>query len=221
MVSDLVKLTATHVERRLNHDTSGHDWFHSYRVWQIARYLQSKEGGDSELVEVSALLHCAAEHDLRSVQKDTMRMYTLMGILDVLGAEGKIREEIITIVQMSHYQGRETARPAMIEGKIVQDANFLETLGAIGVARAFTAGGYLGRQIHNPSVKPLPNASKDAYQKRKREGTSLNYMYEKPAQIIKVLNTETAKKIAAPRLAFTKLFLDQFLKEWDGEYKSL
>lgn len=214
MHSDLVKKTASHVEKRLNRDASGHDWFHAYRVWQLAKFLQSKEGGKAEVIEVAALLHCAAEHDLRSLQGETMRMYTLMGILDVLGVEGAVREDIINIVQWSHYKGRDTEKPATVEGKIVQDANFLETLGAIGIARAFTAGGYLGRPIYKPGVKPWPNAPKDVYQKRKRIGTTINYIYEKPVQIVRILNTPTAKKIADERLKFTELFLERFHQEW-------
>lgn len=220
MPSELVKKTAAHVEQRLSRDASGHDWFHSYRVWKLAKYLQTKEGGNSELVEMAALLHCAAEHDLRTMQKESLRMYTLMGILDVLEVEGKIREDIINIVQTSHYKGKDTEKPATLEGKIVQDANFLETLGAIGIARAFTAGGYLGRPIHNPVVKPMIRAAKDVYQRRKREGTSINYIYEKPLEIVKILNTETAKKIGAERATFTKLFLDTFLAEWNWHDKS-
>ncbi len=219
MDSQLIKRTAIHVERRLNNEASGHDWFHTYRVWQMAKYLQFKEGGNSELVQVAALLHCAAEHDLRSVHSEKMRTYTLMGILDVLEVEGQKREDIINIVQWSHYKGKDTERPATIEGQIVQDANFLETLGAIGVARAFTAGGYLGRPIHNPKIKPFPNASQDVYKKRKREGTSLNYLYEKPVQIVKILNTDTAKKIGEQKAAFTKIFIDEFIKEWNWSEK--
>ena len=219
MDSQLIKRTATHVERRLNNDASGHDWHHTYRVWQMAKFLQLREGGNKELIEVAALLHCAAEHDLRSVHSEKMRTYTLIGILDVLEVEGEMREDIIEIVQWSHYKGRDTERPTTIEGKIVQDANFLETLGAIGVARAFTAGGYLGRPIYNPKIKPFPNATQDVYKKRKREGTSINYLHEKPMQIVKILNTATAKKIGEQKAAFTKLFLYEFMREWHWHEK--
>ncbi|MSR78834.1 MAG: phosphohydrolase [Candidatus Taylorbacteria bacterium] len=208
-----------HVEKRLSHDASGHDWFHTRRVWEMAKFLQSKEGGEAEVIEIAALLHCAAEHDLRSVHSEKMRTYTLMGILDVLDVDGAKREKIIDIVQWSHYKGGETEKPQTIEGKIVQDANFLETVGAIGVARAFTAGGYLGRLIHNPAIKPMVKLTNELYQKRKREGTSVNYLFEKPLQIVTLLNTQTAKKIGESRLKFTKLFLSEFFKEWEGNDK--
>jgi len=217
MSSPLVEKSAQHVEMRLNHDLSGHDWFHTYRVWQLARYLQSKEGGDSETIEVAALLHCAAEHDLRSMQNERLRSYTLMGILDVLEIDGVLRENIIAIAQWCHYKGRDTQRPTTLEGKIVQDANFLETMGAIGIARAFTAGGYLGRSIHDPAASPLPFTSGETYQRRKREGTSINYIYEKPLQLMAFLNTNEAKRLAEKRIAFTKLFLDEFHREWKLE----
>ncbi len=215
MRENLIAKTADHVEKRLKRDASGHDWFHTYRVWQLAKHLQTIEGGDSETIEVAALLHCAAEHDLRSTQNERMRSYTLMGILDVLEIEGDLREHVIAIAQWCHYKGKDTERPETLEGKIVQDANFLETLGAIGVARAFTAGGYLGRMIHDPAVKPMPRAGKDVYQRRKREGTSINYVYEKPMQIMAFLNTDTARAIATRRIEFTKQFLDEFFIEWN------
>lgn len=217
MSTKLIVRTAEYVQKRLREEGSGHDWFHTYRVWQMARYLQSKEGGDAETIEMAALLHCAAEHDLKKKSDEQVRSYTMMGILDILGIEGDLRENIISIARWCRFKGRDTERPDTLEGKIVQDANFLDVLGAVGIARGFSAGGYLGRPIHDPAIRPLPNASKEVYQKRRKEGTSVNYFYEKPLQILKAINTPTAKKIAEARLAFTNEFLERFFKEWNFE----
>ena len=93
----------------------------------------------------------------------------------------------------------------------------MDVLGAVGIARGFSAGGYLGRVVHDPAIAPLPRATKEVYQKRRKEGTSINYFYEKPLQILNYISTPTARKIAESRLAFTKQFLERFFKEWNLE----
>ncbi len=217
MGRSLIERTEKHVKSRLMREGSGHDWFHTFRVRQIAVYLQSKEGGNLEFLEVASLLHCAAEHDLRAKANEKIRSFTMSGILDVLDIPSDWREHIILIAEWCRYKGKDTVAAETLEGKIIQDANYLDTLGAVGLARGFTAGGYLGRAIHNPDIKPLLNLNKDNYSSRKREGTSINYFYEKTIQLLPYINTQTAKKIATTRLRFTEQFLKQFSIEWNLE----
>lgn len=217
MYPSLIEKTKQHVKARLTREGSGHDWWHTYRVWQTARYLQSQEGGDLEFIEVAALLHCAAEHDLRARADEKIRSLTMAGVLHVLEIDETWHEPIIAIAEGCRFKGKDTKHATTLEGKIVQDANYLDALGAIGLARGFTAGGYLGRVIHDPDVKSVINLSKEMFQKRKREGTSINYFYEKSLRLLSLINTATAKKIATKRLEFMKNFLEEFKLEWDLE----
>lgn len=217
MYPSLIEKTKQHVKARLMREGSGHDWWHTFRVWQTAKYLQSEEGGNLEFIEVAALLHCAAEHDLRARADEKIRSITMAGVLEALEIEEAWHEPIINIAEGCRYKGRDTQRATTLEGKIVQDANYLDTLGAIGLARGFTAGGYLGRVIHDPEVKQAVNLSKEAYQRRKREGTSINYFYEKSTQLLPLINTVTAQEIAAKRLLFMQNFLNEFKQEWSLE----
>lgn len=217
MSKTTVQKTIDYVRSRFLKEGSGHDWQHTRRVWETAKFLQSKEGGNLELIEIAALLHCAAEHDIKHPATDKMRMLTMRGIMDVLEIEEEMQEKIITIAQQCRFKGVDTDKPDTIEGKVVQDANWLEVLGAIGIARIFTAGGYLGRTIYDPDKDPKIKASKDVFQKRRREGTSFNYFYEKAFQVVDFISTPTAKAIAEKRLRFTKEYLKQFLVEWNQE----
>lgn len=214
MVS-LVAKTADYVRKRLQNEGSGHDWEHTRRIWDMSKRLQAVEGGDLELIELASLLHCAAERDIKKTVDEKVRSLTMQGVLDVLDITEEYKKEIITIAQQCRFKGKDTERPTTLEGKIVQDADWLEGLGAIGVARGFSAGGYLGRKIHDPAISSRANLSKADYLKRKLQGTSINYFYEKSLQLPKYLNTKTAKRVAVKRLQYLKGFLDQFMKEWD------
>ncbi len=215
MQNSLVKKTAEYVRKRLENEGSGHDWEHTRRIWEMAKRLQKIEGGNLELVELASLLHCAAEHDLKKASNENIRSLTMQGVLDVLDISEEYKTEIITIAQQCRFKGDDTERPTTLEGKIVQDADWLEGLGAIGIARGFAAGGYLGRRIHDARTKAMVNVPKEEYLKRKRSGTSINYFYEKSLRLPKFLNTKTAKRVAVKRLQYLKNFLDQFMKEWD------
>lgn len=214
-MSSLVEKTAQYVQQRLQHEGSGHDWAHTRRIWDMAKRLQAIEGGNLELIELASILHCVAEHDLKKVANDKIRSLTMQGVLDVLDIDDQYKKEIIKIAQQCRFKGDETERPTMIEGKIVQDADWLEGLGAIGIARGFSAGGYLGRVIYDPKIPPLKKSTKEEYLFRKLKGTSINYFYEKSLHLPRFLNTKTAKHVAVKRLQYLQSFLEQFMKEWD------
>lgn len=211
---DLIKRTEQYVKMKLADEPSGHDWFHIQRVLNVARKIQKVEGGDLILVELTALLHNLGDNKTYGFSEKKGSL-VLCGMMDVIGIEDHtLRDKIIKITNESKYGGYETKRPVSIESKIIQDANFLDTLGAIGVARHFASGGFYGRSIYNPEVKVREKMSKKQYEQEKKKGTSLNNFYEKAFRIVELLNTETAKKIADQKIKFTKLFVEQFLKEW-------
>lgn len=214
MTSPLVARTAEYVKKKLYNEPSGHDWFHVERVWKMARQIQKIEGGNLELIELVAFLHNLGDHDNNQFHPEKGSLI-LFGMMDIIEIEEPLKSQIIAIVNEMKYGGKETKHPSTLEGKIVQDANFLDTLGAIGVARHFASGGFYGRPIHDPSVKVREQLTKHEYEHQKRKGTSLNNFYEKAFRIVGMLNTPTARTFAEKKVRYVKQFVDQFTKEWD------
>ncbi|MBI5728886.1 MAG: HD domain-containing protein [Candidatus Magasanikbacteria bacterium] len=215
----LIDKTAGYVKTKLYNEASGHDWYHVERVWKMARKLQAAEGGDLELIELSALLHNLGDHDFYKFSEKKGSLI-LFGMMDIIGIEEPIKDQIITVVNESKYGGIETRKPRTLEGRIVQDANFLDTLGAIGVARHFASGGYHGRLIYDPDIKVRAKLTRYAYEHQKDRGTSINNFYEKAFRVAELMNTDTAKKIAQEKVVYIKNYVEQFLKEWD-EYAKM
>jgi len=212
----LVRRVATYVKSHLYKEHTGHDWFHALRVLEMARRLQKEEGGDLMLIELSALVHDLGDYKKYDFS-ESKGNFALTAMLDILDIERSIQEKIMKVVIQSQYKGRETKSPDSIEGKIIQDSDWLETLGAIGIARNFATGGHAGRVIYNPTIKPLSDLSKLDYQRKKSESTSFNYFFEKPLRLLNRFNTNTARKIATQRIKFLKLYINQFLGEWEGK----
>ncbi len=212
----LVRKTADYVRLKLENEPTGHDWWHVERVWKMAKIIQAKEGGDLFLIELAALLHDLGDykqHEFNEIKGSLV----LHGMMDVLGLENDLQEKIVDIVTEAQYNANETVVPKTLEGKILQDADWLDALGAVGVARTFATGGRIKRVIYDPKRKPRHKLTKDDYQHKKREGTSFNYFYEKVLKLPNLMNTKTAKKIAVSRLDFLKTYMDEFLKESAGE----
>ncbi|MDO8499904.1 MAG: HD domain-containing protein [bacterium] len=216
MTQPLVKKTADYVQKKLCNDPTGHDWHHVERVWKIAKQLQKEEGGDLEIIELAALLHDLG--DYKQHQFDEVKgLLVLRGMMDVLEIEEACQEKIMKIVEEAQYAGDSTVPPSTLEGKIVRDANWLDVLGAVGIARVFAIGGSIGRAIYDPERKPRKKLTRLDYQRKKKEGTSLNYFYEKVLKLPDMMYTKTAKKLAAGRAQFVEKFIEQFLAEWGGK----
>lgn len=214
--NSLISRTIKYVSLKLQHEPSGHDWHHVDRVWRTAKFLQSKEGGDLLVIELAALLHNLREHNA-PLYMEEKSLLALHGMMDILQIEEPLKSQVLEIIEESKFKADETHKSKSIEGKILQDANWLDSLGAIGVARAFASGGHMGRSIYDPDVPVREKMDKQTYQKEKKSGTSLNYLYEKSLRVVDYLNTEAAKKVAISRAAFIKTYIDQFKKEWNGE----
>lgn len=212
---NLVSEIAEEVRAKLAGEGSGHDWWHVYRVWKMAQRIGQEEGANMQIVELAALLHDIADWKFHGGD-DTVGPRVAKEILAQHAAPDKITEAVVQIIKEVSFKGAGVkTEPSTLEGKVVQDADRLDAIGAIGVARAFTYGGHANRPLYDPDVKPTIHASKEAY--AKREGTTINHFYEKLLLLKDRLNTKAAKEIAAERHRFMEEFLDRFYQEWEGK----
>lgn len=191
-------------------DASGHDYWHSIRVFRNACKISMTEECDWEVVALAALLHDADDRKLFR----TENCANARRIMKACGVAVKVQEKVIHTISMVSFQGRDTKRPDTMEGKIVQDADRLDAIGALGIARVFAYGGSCGRSIYDPQVPPRMDLSEQGY--KSYRGTSVNHFYEKLFLLKGLMNTAAAKKIAEKRDGYMKDFMDEFLGEWSG-----
>lgn len=207
--------TILFVKEKLQNAEGGHDWFHIERVYNNALLIADSEKCDLEVVKLAALLHDIADskfHDGdESIGPKIAREFLILQDI----ADDKINHIISIIENMSFKGGRFEAKFHSKELEIVQDADRLDAIGAIGIARAFNYGGFKNRPLYNPNIQPNLNMSKEEY--KNSESPTLNHFYEKLLLLKDKMNTETGKKIAQKRHNFMVTFLSQFYAEWDGE----
>ena len=192
-------------------DSSGHDVYHTLRVHDLARTICSKEGGDMDIVRLAAILHDVDDRKLfgengfanarRFMDSEHIDLDDQMFICDIIS-------EI-------SFKGKDSVRPSSLEGKIVQDADRMDAIGAIGIARVFAYGGSKGRAMLIPGEGPKEGMSEKEY--FANQGTSVNHFYEKLLLLKDMMNTQTAKDMAQARHDYMVGFLDEFMAEWDGE----
>jgi uncharacterized protein len=194
---------------------SGHDWWHIYRVRNTARLIAKGESADLLVVELGALLHDIADYKLHGGD-DTVGPRVATEWLKSIGADEETCLHIAEIIKDLSFKGAKVkVEMKTIEGMIVQDANRLDAIGAIGIGRTFTYGGYKGREMYNPEIKPTEHTSFEQY--KNNTSPTINHFYEKLLLLKDLMNTKTAKKIAKDRHEFMELYLDRFFKEWNGE----
>lgn len=199
---------------RYKDDPSGHDWFHLERAWKMAMRLSKGEKVNPFVVEMAALLHDVDDYKFK--KEGEAPLGQTEAILNKLGVVGAARTQILDIIShVSFKGGKGLDRQHSLEGKIVQDADRLEALGAMGIARTFIYNGYIGNLLYDPKIKPTTHKSFQSYKDTK--GTAINHFYEKLLLIYDRLNTPQAKKIAHQRDKFLRIFLDEFLAEWEGK----
>jgi uncharacterized protein len=201
-------------ERMTSAGDSSHDWWHVYRVWQTARRIASEENADAFVVELAALLHDIADWKFHDGD-ETVGPRVAGEILATHGVGTDVIAHVQEIIATISFKGAGVATPMRtIEGACVQDADRLDAIGAVGIARCFAYGGFKGRLLYDPDVSPETHADKDAY--RKNNSHSINHFYEKLLLLKDRMNTETAKKIAIDRHGFMEAYLERFYKEWEG-----
>ena len=191
-------------------DSSGHDVYHTIRVHDLARTICSKEGGNMEIIRLAALLH---DVDDRKLFGDN-GFANARRFMDSENIPEDDQRTICEIISQISFKGQDSVIPTTLEGKIVQDADRMDAIGAIGIARAFAYGGSKGRAMHTPGEGPKEGMSEKEY--FANQGTSVNHFYEKLLLLKDMMNTDAAKALAQSRHDYMVGFLDEFMSEWEG-----
>ncbi len=195
-------------------DCSGHDYHHTMRVYRLAVQIAEQENADMLIVQLAVLLHDVDDVKLSSETHENKK--NAVDFMISNGAGEKIIDSVCRIIDEVSFAGTDSVVPSTIEGKCVQDADRLDAMGAIGIARAFAYGGSKGRKIYDPDIKPLTNMNKEEY-RQNQNSTSINHFYEKLLLLKDIMDTETAKKLAEHRQAVMEAYLEEFVAEWEGE----
>ena len=207
--------TVEYVKSEQLGEGSGHDWWHTYRVWKNAQNIVKYEGSANSLVvELAALLHDIADHKFHGGDLG-VGPRVAKSWLEKINVPSEAVEEVADIIANLSFKGAKVKDSmSSMEGKIVQDADRLDAIGAIGIGRTFAYGGFAGQEMHDPDLSPTLHASFEAYSKSK--GTTLNHFYEKLLLLKDRMNTPTARKMAEERHQFMEEFIRRFLAEWEG-----
>lgn len=207
--------TILFVKNKLQNTEAGHDWFHIERVYRNSLLIANEEKCDLEVVKLAALLHDIADSKFNdgdeSIGPKTARIF-----LEKENISPETINHVVTIIENISFKGGNFEKKfTSKELEIVQDADRLDAIGAIGIARTFNYGGFKNRQLYNPEIAPQLKMTKEEY--KNSEAPTINHFYEKLLLLKDKMNTETGKKIAQERHRFMELFLSQFYAEWDGE----
>lgn len=204
---------ADFVRQELSADSSGHDWWHIQRVVNLARVIAREEGADTFVCVLAALLHDIADYKIAGDEATGLRR--VRGWLDAQGVETATADHIMEIIGTMSFGGGNRPPMTTLEGRVVQDADRLDAIGAIGIGRAFAFGGSRGRALYDPDEAPQQYASKEAYQ---ASGSStINHFHEKLLLLKDRMNTPYARRLAEQRHRYMEAFLDEFAREWSGE----
>jgi len=210
---ELINKTIELVKEKLEGTESGHDWFHIERVWKLSLKIQEKEGGDKLIIELAALLHDIADPKFHNGD-ETLASKIVNEFLTEQKVDPETIEKVLFIIENMSFKNRNDAPENLpLELKIVQDADRLDAIGAIGIARTFNFGGYKNNLMYHPDIQPKLNQTKEEY--KKSNGTTINHFYEKLLLLKDLLNTKTAIEIAEHRHQLMLDFLDEFYKEWN------
>ncbi len=211
----LVDNTIIFVKEKLRDAEAGHDWFHMERVYKNALLITSNESCDLTVVKLGALLHDIADSKFNDGD-ETVGPKVARSFLESQNAPEETIAHVVNIIENISFKGGNFEKKfTSKELEIVQDADRLDALGAIGIARTFHYGGFKNRTIFDPQIAPKFNMSKEEY--KSSEAPTLNHFYEKLLLLKDKMNTETGKKLAEQRHQFMENFLSQFYAEWDGE----
>lgn len=211
----IIAQTAEHIRLKLEGEGSGHDWWHVYRVWKNAIHIGKQEEADLFVIELAALLHDIADWKFHDGNED-IGPQLAREWLETLSVEESIIAHVCRIIRAISFKGAGVKNTMdSPEGLIVQDADRLDAMGAIGIARTFAYGGSKHREMYNPTVNPQLHASFEQY--KNSEGTTINHFYEKLLLLKDLMNTPTARKIAEGRHKYMQEFLQQFFLEWEGK----
>jgi uncharacterized protein len=211
----IIEATIKHVQETLTDAEGGHDWWHIHRVWKTAQHIAAAEHADELVVSLGALLHDIADSKFHNGD-ETIGPRKAREWLLSLGVEEPVIEHVENIITHISFKGGNHHQPFKSkELDIVQDADRLDAIGAIGIARAFNYGGFKNRPMHDPAVPTNMNMNKEEYKNSK--APTINHFYEKLLLLKDRMNTATGKQLAIERHAFMESYLKQFYEEWDGK----
>lgn len=208
----MIEKTKEFVKEKLYGEGSGHDWFHIERVYNLSRYLAEKENADSFIVEMAALLHDIDDWKFSS-NNDNNPTNTEVFLKKIQVNEEDLIKIIKIINTISFKGGVVDSSQETIEGKVVQDADRLDAIGAIGIARTFAYGGHKNRVIYDPNIKPINFTTLDEV--KNENNHTINHFYEKLLKLKDLMNTKSAKEIAEKRHKYMEEFLNEFYSEWN------
>jgi uncharacterized protein len=212
----LISKTADFIKDKFSTESSGHDWWHMYRVWQLSKHIASKEGGaDMLVVELAALLHDIEDHKMHGGDSEVGALAARKW-LEQNKLDSKVIAHIEDIVRHISFKSAKIKNPLdTLEGKIVHDADKLDSIGAIGIARVFAFGGAYGRLIYSPDIKLVKDYT---YKKTNASNsTAVHHFYEKLLLLKDRMFTDTGRQMAERRHKFMEQYLEEFYDEWDGK----
>jgi len=210
-----IQHTITYVKQELKNAEGGHDWWHIERVWKTAKHIAKTEQVDLLVVELGALLHDIADSKFHDGD-ESIGPQKARAFLQAQEVEEHVITHVIRIIENISFKGGKEAQTfKSAELNVVQDADRLDALGAIGIARTFNYGGFKDREIYNPTIPSNLNMTKEEY--KSSTAPSINHFYEKLLLLKDRMNTDTGKAMAAKRHQFMESYLEQFYSEWEGE----
>ena len=210
-----IEKTITYVKQQLANAEGGHDWWHIERVWKSAKKIAETENVNLLVIELGALLHDIADAKFHDGDEELGPQIAAVFMREINVDEETIQHVVQIIKHISFKGGKEAQTFASPELNVVQDADRLDALGAIGIARTFNYGGFKNREIFNPNIPPNLTMTKEEY--KKSDAPSINHFYEKLLLLKDLMNTETGKQLAIQRHVFMEQYLEQFYLEWNGE----
>jgi len=211
----ILKQTEEYVKNKLSGEDSGHDWWHIHRVRKIAVHIGTLENADLFVVQLAALLHDISDWKFNDGNFNAGSKLAREW-LETLQVRAEIISHVCEIIKGVSFKGAGVkTKMGTLEGMIVQDADRLDAIGAIGIARTFAYGGHKSREIYNPGIRPEWHGSFEEY--KNGTGPVINHFYEKLLLLKDLMNTETARKIAVERHRYMEQFLERFFREWDGK----
>jgi uncharacterized protein len=213
MKNQMILQTEVFVRHELGEDATGHDWFHVDRVRRNALHIcKEEQAGNPFIIEMAALLHDISDEKLN--ESIEIGEEKLEAFLETIPLTVQDKNHIFQIIATISFKGGNNTALASLEAKIVQDADRLDAIGAIGIARVFAYGGKKGQPIYDPETKVREEMSLEEY--RQGKSSSIHHFYEKLLKLTELMNTEEARKMAEPRQQMLNVFLEQFYQEWDG-----
>ncbi|HEA31495.1 MAG TPA: HD domain-containing protein [Leeuwenhoekiella sp.] len=212
--TQFVSRTADFVKKTLKNAEGGHDWFHTQRVYNNSLHIASGEKVNVFIVALGALLHDIADSKFYGGD-ETVGPKMAQDFLDENKIEKRISDHVIAIIKNISFKGGNTTKAFdSAELQVVQDADRLDAIGAIGIARTFNYGGFKNRKLYDPEIRPQMDMDVETY--KKSTAPTINHFYEKLLLLKDRMNTETGRNLAQERHTYMESFLDQFYKEWEG-----